>query len=87
MTPLDPLAVGSLLYPKRMKEMIKRISDVLGYKPTTIGLPYTPWLGDYASHMDYMGKALFQYDPNSNKRGTKAYRIFFERRFVDVTPI
>lgn len=90
MTPLDPFEPPKrnvLMYPNRMKETIKRISDVLGYKPTIYGIPYTPRKATDPNHVDYMGKALFQYDPNSNKRGTKAYRIFFEKRFIDVTPI
>ncbi|KAM3513887.1 hypothetical protein MY11210_002515 [Beauveria gryllotalpidicola] len=67
------------LYPNRIREIMKRISEHLGHRPMFQAVPYsTPQPGKIDQTSD--GMALFQYDPNSDGFGIKGYRILFERR-------
>lgn len=86
MSPVYPSVLGlgdkTLLYPNRMKEIAKRFSDHLGYKLWIESVPYAPRQKDDPDLRVSDGKALFQFDPNSDGNGNPAFRILFERRLV-----
>lgn len=85
MSPVDPetnLEANAWLYPNRLKEIAKRFSDHLGYRPWIIGVPYAPRQRDDSDLKVSDGKALFQFDPNSDGNGNPAFRILFERRLA-----
>ncbi|OAA35361.1 hypothetical protein BBO_08782 [Beauveria brongniartii RCEF 3172] len=82
---MAPVYVGTnpshniFLYPKRNREIMKRIAEHLGHRPKFTAIPYsTPQEGRIYQPSD--GMALFQYDPNSDGVGTRGYRALFERR-------
>ncbi len=65
-----------------MKEIAKRFSDHLGYQLRIVSVPYAPRESDDPNLLVSDGKALFQFDPNSDGNGNPAFRILIERRLM-----
>lgn len=75
-----------LLYDTHVKEIQKAINDHLDFEPkvTVYGykrLNYNDPADHRLIHRTRRGFALFQYDPNSDKKGGKAWRVFLEGNF------
>ncbi|KAL5345277.1 hypothetical protein ACLOAV_009647 [Pseudogymnoascus australis] len=67
-------------------EVSKAIADILGRRPTVTKVPYIRLDTNNAAEAAQLGTnargtVLFQYDPNSNGSGKKAWRLFVEDRF------
>lgn len=71
----------------RNGELVKTIADIFGVRrPTVIVVPYVPLnlndpREDAMLGTNNRGAVLFQYDPDSDGNGKKAWRLFLEKRF------
>lgn len=81
---------GCLKFPNRYGEngeVHKTISGIFGVRSPKITLvPYVPLNIKVPVESELLGKnnrgaVLFQYDPDSDGKGKKAWRLFLEKRF------
>ncbi|KAM4063695.1 hypothetical protein HRG_006819 [Hirsutella rhossiliensis] len=69
--------------PTRVKEMSNKVKEILGREPRKAEIIYEAfnWIipAEAAQvNLSHRGMCLFQYDPNSNGKGQKAWRLFNE---------
>ncbi|KAI8954476.1 hypothetical protein F4801DRAFT_533345 [Xylaria longipes] len=86
----DTPSEGCLKYPNRYGrngEVVKTIGEIFGVRRPKVALvPYVPLNTNDPRQSAELGTnnrgaALFQYDPNSDGNGKKAWRLFLEKRF------
>lgn len=87
-TPIpDDETAGSqnLLYENRVTKLIvPTLTGILNVrKPKVIVVPYERVSFDEEDELDttQRGKVLFQFDPNSDNKGRRAWRLFMENRY------
>lgn len=86
--PEGPKDVSNLKYQERYGlngEVKRTIADIFGSQPKVTIVPYKPLNTADATQAqqlgtDARGTVLFQYDPNSDGNGQRAWRLFIEAR-------
>ncbi|KAI0530126.1 hypothetical protein GGR58DRAFT_508790 [Xylaria digitata] len=94
-TPCNPgdkvTRIDCLMYPNRYGgkgEVAKTIINILDVRvPSIVVIPYVPLnvpdpIEEKELGTNNRGAVLFQYDPNSDGKGKKAWRLFLEKKFV-----
>lgn len=74
----------NLLYNNRVTQLIvPTLMDILSIRPKIIATSYArvPDEYDYLLDTSERGKVLFQYDPNSDNKGKRAWRLWMEGTF------
>jgi hypothetical protein len=87
-----PTTLANLKYPNRYGyggEVLTTITDILGITPQAEVIPYQPLnsldpaqLAILNAMSTSRGFALFQFDPNSDGKGLRAWRMFLENRLT-----
>lgn len=87
----DTAGSQNLLYTKRVNKLIvPTLMDILSVrKPKVIAVPYERVSIGEEDQLDttQRGKVLFQFDPNSDNNGRRAWRLFMENRYEKSGPL
>lgn len=79
--------IGDTRNPNRVEEMFAKVKEIIGREPRQAlvvynALNYANAAEEAMANLSHRGMCLFQYDPNSNGKGKKAWRLFNEDKWA-----